>query len=417
MSMPNPLTLPLTRVMKSPIIDRSGEVLGCVDDLIVRLGGRGYPPVTGLRCQVGRRQVFVPIEQIAELTVARVQLAGQTLNLGRFERREGEVLLHHDILAHKLINVEAGRLVRATNIVLALKDGVWRVVGIDTSPRRGLPRVFGRASDRVIEQSAILDWARVEPFVGHVPTAKLRLPLPRLKRLHPAQIADLVEAASHDEGEEIITAVHGDLELEADVFEELDTKHQIEFLRSRSDVEAAEVLGSMAPDDAADLIGAVDQRRRAPILARLPARQHAKVQALLAYNPGTAGGLMTPDFVAVGRETAVAEVLERIRDAPIAATAIYVLDRESCLLGSASVQDVLRAPLGSPSGACLEVMTARVGVEADFTDVARLMADYNLTALPVVDDANHLVGSISVDDVLEVLIPDDWRRRTEGNAG
>ena len=124
-----------------------------------------------------------------------------------------------------------------------------------------------------------MDWASIEPFVAHVPTARLRIPYRKLARLHPAQIADLVEAASHDEGEEIIEAVGQDRELEADVFEELDAEHQLEFIRSRSDAEAARLLATMAPDDAADLITELDQERRLPILAApaaAPAAQGAR---------------------------------------------------------------------------------------------------------------------------------------------
>ena len=143
----------------------------------------------------------------------------------------------------------------------------------------------------------MVDWASIEPFVAHVPTSKLRIPYRKLSKLRPAQIADLVEAASHEEGEEIIEAVGQDLELEADVFEELDTEHQTEFVRSRSDAEAARLLSSMAPDDAADLIGDIDQERRLPILALLPEPQQRKVRSLLSYHPETAGGLMSPDFL------------------------------------------------------------------------------------------------------------------------
>ena len=142
-----------------------------------------------------------------------------------------------------------------------------------------------------------MDWASIEPFVAHVPTARLRIPYRKLARLHPAQIADLVEAASHDEGEEIIEAVGQDRELEADVFEELDAEHQIEFVRSRTDAEAARLLATMAPDDAADLIIELDQERRLPVLQLLPMAQQRKIRALLNYNPETAGGLMSPDFL------------------------------------------------------------------------------------------------------------------------
>ena len=131
----------------------------------------------------------------------------------------------------------------------------------------------------------IRDRAEIEPFVAHVPTARLQIPFRKLRRLHPAKLADLVEAASHEEGEEIIRAVGADRELEADVFEELDTEHQLEFLRARSDEEAARLLSAMAPDDAVDLLTELDQERRLPILTRLPPATQAKLRALLSYHP------------------------------------------------------------------------------------------------------------------------------------
>ena len=125
--------------------------------------------------------------------------------------------------------------------------------------------------------------------MSHVPTARLRIPYRKLARLHPARIADLVEAASHEEGEEIIEAVGQDPALEADVFEELDPEHQVEFVQDRSDEEAAQLLGSMAPDDAADMISEIDQERRAPILELLPEPQRRKVRSLLQLPPRDGG--------------------------------------------------------------------------------------------------------------------------------
>ena len=137
-------------------------------------------------------------------------------------------------------------------------------------------------------------------------------------RLHPAQIADLVEAASHDEGAEILQAVGHDKELEADVFEELDNEHQVEFLRERSDAEVAGVLARMASDDAADLLLEIDQDRRIPVLNLLPVSKQLKIKRLLGYNPSTAGGLMNPDFASLRGDATVAEAMEYVRASELA---------------------------------------------------------------------------------------------------
>ncbi|HEX8917348.1 MAG TPA: CBS domain-containing protein [Chloroflexota bacterium] len=406
-----------TTLVRSALLDHAGERLGRVEDLIVRLDGRNHPPVVGLKGRIGGRDVFIAMSQIAELNEHRITLAVAVLNLDRFERRPGEVLLQQDLFGHKLIDVEAGRLVRASDVILRYEDGAWRLVGIDSSPRNVLDHTLRRSSDRRIDPDMIIDWSHIEPFVGHVPSARLRLPLNRLKRLHPAQIADLVEAVSHEEGEEIITSVSHDRELQADVFEELDMEHQIEFLQERSDDEAAQVLSNMAPDDAADLIAEMDQARRASILARLPTLQQAKVRGLLAYNPGTAGGLMTPDFLAIDQGSTVRRALADVVATRIGVTSLYLVDADGRLQGFISLQDLLRASHESRIGMHSKPVPVQVQADADFTDVALLMADYNLTEVPVVDKDDRLIGVISVDDVLEVLIPDDWRRRETGSMG
>ena len=160
---------------------------------------------------------------------------GRRVDLRRFERRPGELLLAEDLLARHLINLVRGRLIIANEIEIAQIDGRWEVVGVDPGRRSvPAPRARARRSASASKADAIVDFASIEPFVSHVPTARLRIPYRKLAKLHPAQIADLVEQASHEEGEEIIEAVGLDRELEADVFEELDTTHQLEFLEGRA---------------------------------------------------------------------------------------------------------------------------------------------------------------------------------------
>ena len=410
--------LALTAILNSPLVDRAGERLGKVDDVIARFAEGGYPPVTGLVGRIAGRRLFIPRDRIGEMRPGRVQLTGETLNLARFERRQGEVLLREDVLGRRLISVEEGRLIHAHDLELSSAGGVWRLAGVHTRPYGLLGRLRA-ASARPPAQSGFIDWSGIEPFVGHVPTSRLLMPLRRLRRLHPAQIADLVEAASHDEGEEIISAVHGDPELEADVFEELNTEHQVEFLRARSDSEAASVLAGMGPDDAADLITELDQPRRAPILGLLPAAQQAKVRALLSYNPDTAGGLMSPDFIAVSRDVTAAVALAAVKSASVGAqvaTGVFVTDDQQRLAGMLPLASLVRAGESARVADLVETGTPALHPEDDFSDVARRMADYNLTVAPVVDDDEHLIGVITVDDVLEAMLPDSWRRRAEASG-
>jgi hypothetical protein len=410
-----PAVLHLSLVVGAPLLDGDGQRLGKVEDLIVRLGEPGYPPITGFLVSVAGRRSYLPAEAVADLTPAGVVLRTATLDLRRFERRPEEVLLKHDVLDHQLINVDGARLVRANEIELARAEGWWRVVGVDTGPRGGVRRLLPRPLGRHVAPGSFLDWASIEPFVGHVPSVRLRVPHPKLARLHPAQIADLVEAASHRQGAEIMQAVRGDdRELEADVFEELDDQHQIEFIRERSDDEVAGVVARMAPDDAADLIAELDEQRREPVLSALPAGERAKVRALLGYDPARAGGLMSTEFICLYRHATVAEGLDSVRRSAVPAellTAVFVMDTQRRLEGSVPLAALVR---GDPDDSLLEL--ARPGgpalrPDADFEEVARVMADFNLTAAAVVDEHGHMIGVITVDDVLEVMLPKGWRRR------
>ncbi len=396
------------------MLDRAGEKLGRVEDIIVRLTEGELPPVTGLRARIGGREFFVPTDRIASLEPGQVRLSGEKLSLAQFCRREGEVLLGDDVLGRKLIDVEGARLVTAHEIILVCVDGRWRLGGIDPRPRSAMRRILRGGSGPVAEDS-ILSWSKLEPFVGHVPTSRLRLGRRRLARLHPAQIADLVEAASHDEGEEIIEAVGSDRELEADVFEELDDEHQVEFIRERSDAQAAELLARMAPDDAADLIAEIDQDRRLAILDLLPPAQQVKIRTLLGYNPATAGGLMSPEFLSLGEQARVEDALQAVRIsndvAPEAASTIYLIDADKGLTGSASVIALLRANRDRRLSEVADRDPRCVRTDEELPEIARLMSDFDLTVLPVTDEADRLVGVVTVDDVLEALIPEDWRRR------
>jgi CBS domain-containing protein len=413
MSATEPILLHLSLVAGGELVDGSGARLGRVDDLIVRLGEDEYPPVTGLLAAVAGRQVFVPADDVAEIGHGRVELRVMRLDLQAFRRRPQEVLLKKDVLDRQLINVDGARLVRSNEIEIARLEGWYRVVGVDIGPRGLLRRLAPRRLGRRIGIREFLDWSSLEPFTGHVPTVRLRVPHPKLARLHPAQLADLVEAASHREGEEIISAVGGDPELEADVFEELEPHHQLEFLEQRPDEDVADVLARMESDDAADLVGELPEERRERVVRLLPPAQRRRLRALLGYDPATAGGLMSPEFVCVYSQATQAEALEslrRSRCAPEALACIYVMNAHKRLTGAIALADLLRAdPRLRLGEVALPPQSLRP--DAGLEEVARLMTDYDLTVVPVVDEERRAIGVVTVDDLLELVLPRGWRRQ------
>jgi CBS domain-containing protein/sporulation protein YlmC with PRC-barrel domain len=408
--------LHLSALVGSPLLDSAGERLGRVEDVIVRLdGGEVLPPVTGLKARIGGREMFVPAERIAQLEEHAAHTSMTKLDLGQFERHPGEVLLRGDLLGRSVIHVGIARLVKAREVELVYEAGTWRVAGIDPALgagiRRFLPRRF-RGQEG--EHAEFIPWSETEPFVGHVPTSRLRLASRRLARLHPAQIADLVEAASHDEGQEILQAVGHDKELEADVFEELNDEHQVEFLRDRSDEEVAAVLSRMASDDAADLLLEIEQDRRIPVLNLLPASKQLKIKRLLGHNPSTAGGIMNPDFPSLPAEATIEQALQLVRASDLAPgqlLALWVTDTNGRLVGCVLSSELIRARQDASVASLIETRVPTVSPESELPEVARLMADFDLVAIPVIDSDQKPVGVVAFDDVLELLLPEQWRRR------
>ena len=409
-------SLRLSRLLKRPVTDRGGGSLGRLADVIVRLRGSDYPLVTGLVAAVGGREIFVPIDQVSSLDSDPLRLSSARLSLRHFGRREGEVLLRADVLGHRLIDVPNARLVRAADLELARDRADWVLTGVDTRPRR----MFGlRAPEAPVGRGAgrggCRDWSDFEWLIGHQGSALLRGPFARIRRLKPAQIADLLESASAEEESEILGRVHADPELEADVFEELDEDLATRLLGARTDAEIAAVLARMRADDAADAIAELPQRRRQPVLDLLPPGPRQQVLTLMGFPSGSAGGLMGMDFIALPGLTMVRDALARVRESPLlqpeALTSVHVVDADGGLQGVARLVTLVQA---DPDAALIDVSDAdpvRVGADADITDVAVLMTDYNLITIPVVDDAGRLLGVITVDDVLEIALPPDWRRR------
>jgi CBS domain-containing protein/sporulation protein YlmC with PRC-barrel domain len=406
-------TLRLSDLLRRPLTDSRGEPLGRLSDVIVRLRGAEPPLVTGLVVSVGGRDVYVPEDQVSAVDDDVLVLTSPELDLRRFERRDGEVLLRADVLGHRLIDVDSARLVKAADLEIEQRGGEWVLSGVATHRRPR--RLLGAWSGAAAGGHAFRDWAQFEPLIGHSGSELLRGPFARIRRLKPAQIADLLEEASREEGSEILGQVHADPELEADVFEELDEDLATRLLGARTDEEIAEVLARMRADDAADAITELPQRRRQPVLDLLPAGQRTKVLTLMGFNPASAGGLMGVDFVALPGTAAVREALDLVAGShnlqPEALTSVHAVDEQGRLCGVARLVALVQAEQSARLSDIYDDDPVRVGADTDVVDVAVLMSDYNLITIPVVDEGRRMIGIITVDDVLEVTLPGDWRRR------
>jgi CBS domain-containing protein len=404
----------LSQVLGRPIRDLEGERVATVKDIIVRLGADDHPPVTGLVARYRRRDFFLPRWRIADLNQHGVRLNSDILDLRPFGRREGEVLLARDVLDKQLIDVDGKRVVRVNDVQIIEAAGDWRVTGADVSLqglwRRLAPSGFVGTKSPV----EVLDWADVGYLATDAATVQLKSSSDKLARLHPVEIARLAEALSYHHGSEVVESL--DDETAAETLEEMPADRQARILGDMDQERAADILEWMSPDEAADVLGDLPEEKAEELLGLMEDQEQADVAELLPYEDDTAGGLMTTEFVTLPRELTVAEALARLREmaeTPNMIYYLYVTEAENSwrLVGVIALRSLI---LADPSAPLAEVMRTEFQTAAPqepAREVAQRIAEYNLLALPVVDDAGDILGIITVDDAMELLLPKDWRQR------
>jgi magnesium transporter len=406
----------VSQIIGSPITDTRNEKFASIKDVLVSYGSDDYPPVVGVIARLRRRDFFVSARNIAAIDENGARLSSAKLDLTPFERREGEVLLGKDVLDNQLIDVDGKRVVRVNDVQLIDTGDRWRVSGADVSfqgfLRRLMPKGF-YGNDRPVE---VLDWADVGYLATDTATVTVQLKSSKdkLSRLHPVEIAQLAESLSPVHRTEVVESL--DDEIAADTLEEMSTEAQARILEEMDDERAADILEEMSPDDAVDVLSELDDDRAQQLFDLMEDAEKADVAELMHFEHDTAGGLMTTEFVHVPQDLTVGETIVRLREmaeTPNMIYYLYVVEQEDSwkLAGLISLRSLI---LADPRLKLSDVMRKefRYAHPSDSADeAAQLISEYNLLALPVVDDEGDIAGIITVDDAMEVLLPKNLQRR------
>lgn len=328
--------------------------------------------------------------------------------------------LKRDLLDKQIVDTADMRVVRVSDVRLAASpDGGLVVVGIDPGQvavlRRVLPEGWGDRVAKVfnIKDSPFIPWSEVEP-TAHSDNGVLRLRTTRdsLRKLHPADIADILEQMNPADQAELLESLP--VETAADVITEMHEDEAADLIQQIDAEIAADIVEEMEPDDAADLLQDVSGAKRKEILDEMEEEDAQDVRELLTYDESSAGGLMTTEFVALPSELTAAQAIEKLREmAPEAETIyyIYVTEPDETLVGVISLRDLIVAAPDQPLWNVMRENVIKVGVDADLEEVARALEHYDLMAVPVVDTSERLMGIVTVDDTLEELLPNSWRRK------
>jgi CBS domain-containing protein len=397
-----------SRLHGRPFMDGEGMTIGRVREVVLLPAVGSEPPhALGLVVQMRRRRIFVSLGRIEEITTEGARLVGGTVDLGGFTLRQGEILASSLIGKH----VPEGTV---ADIAIAPRDtrrSGWEVTEIAVTRSRGLlGGAFGSSG------LAIVPWDQCRELFNADPLSQQ---LSQLRDMEPADLATAFGDLPPARRTELADALD-DHEL-ADLLEELPEEDQVRLLAGLALERGADVVEEMQPDDAADLLAEMPAEQRERLLAAMKAGQAEEVRRLLRYDPATAGGLMTSQPLIFGPDTTVAEVLARIRDpkfASVEAAQVYVCQPPletptGTYLGSVGFQRLLRRP---PAVAVGEVMESRVFVRPELPEreLAARLAAYNLIGVAVCDDGGNLLGAVTIDDVLDHLLPAGWRRSRTG---
>jgi magnesium transporter len=404
----------LSQVLGRPIRDLEGESVASVKDVITRLGEEDHPQVTGLVARYRRRDFFVPRWRITEISESGVLLNSDILDLRPFERREGEVLLARNVLDKQLIDVDGKRVVRVNDVQLIEAAGAWRVTGADVS-LQGLWRRLAPAGFMGTRKPVeVIDWSDVGYLATNEATVQLKSASGKLARLHPVEIARLAEALSYHHGSEVVESL--DDETAAETLEEMPAAQQARIIGDMDEERAADILEWMSPDEAADVLGDLPEEKAEELLGLMEGEEQADVVELLPYEDDTAGGLMTTEFVTLPRQLTVGAALARLRDMAETPNMIYYLyvvaaEESWKLIGVIALRSLILAEPSAPLAAVMRTEFQSAYPDEPAREVAQRIAEYNLLALPVVDQAGDILGIITVDDAMEILLPKNWRQR------
>jgi Mg/Co/Ni transporter MgtE len=404
----------VARLAGLPVFDPNGDQVGRVRDAVARLrSGNQAPRVVGLVAEMPlRRRIFLPIGRVTAIEPDSVVLGTGTLNLRRFEKRPGELLVLEELLDRRVTIAEGGRPATVVDVAMeAHRTGEWIIT------RVAVREVTSRLSRRGHLHQ--LEWSEVSGLIGAAARQGAANLLAVFDNMRPADMANVLQDLSDSRRVEVATAL--DDERLADVLEELPEHDQVEIIAALEPRRAADVLEEMDPDDAADLLAELPKSDQEVLLDLMQPEEADPVRRLLDYLPGTAGSVMTSEPIVLPPDATVAEALARIREpqlAPAVAAQVFVARPPMAtptgrFLGTVHFQRLLREPPAEMLGGVVVNDIDPLEPDTPLAEITRRLATYNLVSIAVVDENDRLVGAVTVDDVLDHLLPRDWRDRDQ----
>nr|WP_218868545.1 CBS domain-containing protein [Pseudoclavibacter chungangensis] len=394
-----------------PVFDPDGDRIGRLRDVIVLYRATKPPVVNGLYVELqSKRAVFIPIAQLDSIGHGQIIVSGE-IDQRTFQQRGGEVRVLADLLDRQVTFRDGSGTGTIEDVAIEQDDaGVWEVGQLFVRLPRVGRSLFGKAPTRYVEWNEIVEQSDLEEDANSATRF-----IASTSELKPSDLASTLLELPEERMFEVVTELNDDRL--ADVLEEMHEDDQVRIIEHLDLEHAADILDHMRPDDAADLVAKFGSEKGEALLTRMEPEEADDVRMLLEFAPDTAGGLMTTDPIILGGDATVAEALVLIRRKEVSAalaTSVFVTlspyePPTGRYLGLIHFQRLLRYPPHERLSTILDTELEAVTTTTRDVEVARVLASYDLIALPVIDAEHRLVGVITIDDVLDHILPDDWR--------
>jgi magnesium transporter len=410
----------LSDLINKPVADLSGERIGTVTDLVASIHHSTipHPVITALVVKRPKnQQIIIPFSDVIVFISPAIPISKNIDDVLPYQALEDDILLTRDVWDKQIIDTDGLRVVRVNDVELAQVEGNFYVANVDVGGlgllrRMGLAKIATRFASKVQQNvpENVIGWDDVELLQRG--DMRLKVPAAKIAELHPADIADLISDLSRSQSDQLLESL--DVETLADTLEEVETDFQASIVENMPDDKVADILDEMSPDEAADLLAELPQERRDELLEQMEDEAAEDVRGLLAYPEDSAGGIMTTDYVSIPADITTDDAIRTLRETGSEAETIfyvYVVDMEDHLIGVISLKDLIFA---SPTAKIADYMHKRVvtvAVDALQDDVAQEISKYNLLAIPVIDEEEHILGIVTADDALDKIIPTAWKKR------
>lgn len=407
-----------SEIIKKPVLDPKGEEIGRVKDLVI-IKGETLPKVSALIVERKKQLFHLPWNNlnIFNKKIISSRFYGDTLQ--PYELKEEDLLIVRDILDKQIVDANGAKVVRVNDIKLEGLKTFAVLTAIDVGIR-GIMRRMGveRGGEDFFKlfkkklPYSLISWNYLQPLEPKLTKISLTVPRQILSELHPADIADIISSISQKEGISFIDNL--DVEIAAEALSELESDVQKDIISRMDSGKVSKIIEMMPPDDAADILNDLPAEKTQEILKNLEKEEAEDIQELLGHEEDTAGGLMTNEYISCAPEMTIQDTTDKFKaEAKEVETVyyIYVLDKDEKLMGVASLREMF---LAEPDCLLADIMETNIKTVLPGEDemaVAAIISKYNLLAVPVVDEEGYMHGIVTVDDIIDILLPPAARKK------